>query len=193
MNVCRVAENVLEAADHSIGPTQNLGLGVRWLESRVGLIQPSGEADTAGNRVQFRHAQAMFGKEQVRANDAGDIVFEGGRALQRDQFRRFAEVEPLRNPHRHFAFGALAIKEIDRAIELKQHPPKRFNLLCQIRSKREGLRRNPPFLTGKQSVRRKTVPDHTGLCGSLVIGDGGSDWHNSLRDHRRVIPAGRQK
>jgi len=44
--------------------------GVGRRERAVGLIQPSGQADAAGNAIQFRDAEAVVGEQQVGADDA---------------------------------------------------------------------------------------------------------------------------
>ena len=71
-------------------------------------------------------------QQNVGADDARHVVFERGRTLERDEFRRLAEIEPARDPFRLFAFGAFAVKQIDRAIKLQQHAAQRFNFLRQI-------------------------------------------------------------
>ena len=96
----------------------------------IGLVEPGGEADAAGDGIQFGDAEAVFGDEQVGANDAGQFVLEGGRALECDQVGGFALVEPARDPFRLLAFDALAVEQIDRAIELQQHAPERFQLVA---------------------------------------------------------------
>ena len=71
-------------------------------------------------------------QQNVGADDARHVVFERGRTLERDEFRRLAEVEPAGDPFRLFAFNTFAVKQIDRAIKLQQHPAQRFNFLRQI-------------------------------------------------------------
>ena len=75
--------------------------------------------------------EAMFGDQQVRADDARHLVLQGRRALKRDQVGGLALVQPAGDPFGLFAFHALAVKQIDRAIELKQHAAERFHLLRQ--------------------------------------------------------------
>jgi hypothetical protein len=194
MNVCGVAKDAAEAVNHAVSTADHLWCVVRgaWC---VGIypVQPCSQTDAAGDGVQFRYAEAMFGDEQIRTDDARDFVLESGRALQRDEFSRFAEVEPLRNPSGHLTLGTFAIEEIDGAIELEQHAPERFDFLRQLGSERKRPGRNPPLLSSEQAILGKTVPDKTGLFRSLVNCHGGGDLHDSLREHRRAISSQRQK
>ena len=89
----------------------------------------------------------MFGDEEVRANDARQLVLESRGALDLDEFSRLALVQPAGNPLRLFAFRAFAVEQIDRAIELQQHAPKGFHLFCQGGTQRIRGWRGPPIET----------------------------------------------
>ena len=123
------------------------------------LVQPGGQADAAGNGIQFRDAESVLRDEQIGADDARHFVLERRRALQRDQFGGFALVEPARDPFGLFAFDALAVEQVDRAIELQQHAPERFDLFGQRWRRAEGDRRDPPLVAGEQALRGQLVAD----------------------------------
>ena len=82
----------------------------------------------------------------------GTFVFKGGGALQFDQFRRLALVQPARDPRRLFAGQALAIEQITAAIELEQDPAQTFQFRRQFGAQRKGRGRNAPILPGKQAA-----------------------------------------
>ena len=82
----------------------------------------------------------------------GTSFLNAGERCELDQFGGLAQVEPARDPFRLFAFHALAVKQIDRAIELQQHAPERFDLLRQRRPEREWGRRDPPIVIREQAL-----------------------------------------
>ena len=53
----------------------------------------------------------------------GTSFFKAGGALEFDELGGLALVQPAGDPFRLLAFHALAVEQIDRAIELQQHPP----------------------------------------------------------------------
>ena len=69
-----------------------------------------------------------------------------------EQFRGFALVEPGGHPGRLFAGQALAVEQIDAAIELKQDAAQAFQFLRQFRPKGKRGGRNAPVLPGEKAV-----------------------------------------
>jgi hypothetical protein len=144
------------------------------------LVEPCRQPDAARNGVQFRNGQPRFGQQQIRTDDTRDFIFERRRALQRDEFSRLAKIQPACHPLGHFALGALAVEQIDRTIELKQHPTEGFNFLRHPRAKRKWNWGNLPRLTRKQTSGRKPVSDVIGRRGGLIVGQSGGSLHDSL-------------
>ena len=146
-------------------------IGASWnstlRKNGIGSIEPRRQPDAAGHGIQFRDADAGFRQQNVGPDDARHVVFERGRTLERDEFRRFAEIEPAGDPFRLLALGAFAVKQIDRAIELQQHPPQRFDFPGQFFVERKRYRRNPPVQPGEQTARRERVADEFGLVGGV--------------------------
>src|ERR1017187_681826 len=127
----------------------------------IHLVQPRRESDSAGDRIQFRHADAMVGDEQIRPDDARHFVFESRQELKLDQFPWFAEVEPARDPFRLFALGALAVKQIDRAIKLQQQASERFQFLHHFRAEAKWSRGGPPVMSGEQAFFRQMIANES--------------------------------
>ena len=135
---------------------------IRISQSAIGSIEPRRQPDATGHGIEFRDAEAGFRQQNVRANDARHVVFERGRTLERDEFRRLAEIEPAGDPFRLFALGAFAVEQIDRAIKLQQHPPQRFNFLRQIFAEWKRHWRNPPVESGEQTAGWERGADEAG-------------------------------
>src|SRR5206468_10635229 len=131
-------------------------------ELRIDLIEPASEADAAGDRIEFSDTDAVLGEEQIRPDHAGNFVFENRRALQLDKFSRFALVEPTGDPFRLFPFGAFAIEQIDRTIELKQHTTKSFEIFGEFCAESERDGRHAPGMPGKKTLRRQSVAYRVG-------------------------------
>ena len=153
----RIAENTRETPLHAVGSSKDgtSEIGLRFPISRgrrqfrIGLIQPRGEANAAGDAVEFDQCQAGLGEEQVRTNDARHGVLESRIALQCDQRGRFALIEPGRHPGWLLAADALAIEQIDGAIKLVQDASESIQLPGESWIQGEGFGRNPPMVSGK--------------------------------------------
>ena len=61
---------------------------------------------------------------------------------------RLAQVQPLGDPGGLFAGQALAIEQIDGAVELQKHTAQAFQFLGQVAAQAERRRGNPPLLPG---------------------------------------------
>ena len=156
----RVAENSGKAAQHAILAPED---GVSHL--RIRLIQPGGQADAAGYRIQFRQGEAMVGQEQVGSDDARQVVFQGRGALEVDQGRGLAAVEPGSDPRRLFASDTLSIEQIDGAIELQQHAPECFQFPGQVAPQCKWRGGDPPIHVHEQAALGKLVADEPGAVG----------------------------
>ena len=160
MDTGRVAENAREPFEHAIGATDRSSLlFVPRSESGIGLVQPGRQPDAAGHAVEFCDGKAAVRQQQVRTDHARQIVFEGWGALQFDQFSRLASIQPVRHPGRLLSGDALAIEQVDRAIELEQNAPERFEFLGQFRADGEGRWRSPPVHVGEQSAGGEGIAD----------------------------------
>src|SRR5438552_11694702 len=95
----------------------------------------------------------MLGQEQVWPDDARHLIFERRGALEFDEFRRLALIQPPCDPLGLLAFGALAIKEIDGAVELKQHTAEIFQVFGELRTEAERGRGGSPLVAGEEPLR----------------------------------------
>src|SRR5688500_18498478 len=79
-----------ETLDHTFGAT---GDGCFGRDARndtrdacaplgVRAVEPGGEADAAGDAVEFGDGEAVFGEEKVGTNHLRPLIFEGGGALE---------------------------------------------------------------------------------------------------------------
>ena len=109
----------------------------------------------------------MFRDQQVRTDDARHLIFQGRGALECDEFGGLALVQPAGDPFGLLAFHALPVEQVDRAIELQQHAPKRFNLRRQGRAERVGDRRGPPIVIGEQALWRQALTYEARLRGGI--------------------------
>ena len=71
--VWRFAKNAGKALQHAVRPADDLGRAAG--QRGIGLVEPRGQADAAGDAVQFRDAEAVFGQDDVRADDARHVRF----------------------------------------------------------------------------------------------------------------------
>ena len=175
MHCRRVPEDSSEATQHSLRAAQNACAGLR-----VGLIQPGGEADTAGHRIQLRQGESVVRDQQVRPDHPRQFVFQRGGALQLDQFGGLAAVQPGADPGRLFARDALPVKEIHSAVKLQQHAPERFQFHGQIVAERERGGGNPPIHVGEQSAGGKPVANEMRAFGGGFTR--GGNWRGVHRD-----------
>lgn len=185
MNLLRVAKNPLEAAQHSVHAADGFRVPRSAFRVGVGLVEPAGHADAAGDAVEFGHGQAGFREQQIGADDPRPVALECAVPLPFDQFGGLAPVEQCRDPRRLFAGDALAIEQIDRAIKLQADAAERFNFLRRFRAERKRSRGDTPRLVGEQAAGRQLGTDEfrrlrRGLWGRRIL--------NALQTHRRILP-----
>ena len=95
---------------------------------RVGLIEPAGKTDAAGHGVDFGDDVSGIGQHQVGPNDHRQLVAELLLTRELDELRRLACVEVARDPRGLFAFDALVIELIARALEDEELVPEPLEL-----------------------------------------------------------------
>ena len=147
-----IPENTGEAPQHAIGAADDI-----CTERCVSLIKPRGKADAARDGIEFGHAQAMLGQEQVGTDDTRQVVFQGRGSHQNDEVGGFALIQTARHPVGLFPFGALAVEQIDRAIELQEDAAEFFQLLREIRSEGKRGRGGAPLVPGKEAFGGKCL------------------------------------
>ena len=140
----------------AIGPCDWHGFGIG-----IDLVQPRGQSDAARNGIEFGHRGTVVGEDEIGPDHAGHVVLQRGRALEFDEFGRFAEIEPAGDPFRLFAFDALAVKQIDGAIKLQQHAAEGFEIFGQRRLEPERGRGHAPFVSGEQPAAWHPAADKT--------------------------------
>jgi hypothetical protein len=75
----------------------------------------------------------------------------------------FALVEPAGRPRGLFAFEAVAVEEVDRAVELEQHAAQLFELTDEFRIQREGVWGDAPGLVEEEAAGGQLIEDRLGL------------------------------
>src|SRR6202035_3827819 len=119
--------DAFKAAQHASRAAQHFSS-----QLRIRLIEPRREADAARHRIEFGHAEPVLGDEQIRPDDSRQLVFEYRRALDLDKLRGFSLIQPAGHPIRLFAFDALAVQKIDRAVKLEQDAAQGFQLFANF-------------------------------------------------------------
>ena len=127
-------------------------------EAGVGLVQPCGEADAAGDGVELGDGEGHFfvgarlGEDDVWADDAGDVVAEFFLAGVFDEFGGLAGVEVIGDPAGLLALDAHVVEEIAGAVEEVQAVAEFLQFLEETPVDGEGLRGDEPFLVGEEAL-----------------------------------------
>lgn len=166
------AEDAGEAFAHGVVRAEERG-GIGGGGFPVSLVEPGGEADAAGDGIEFGDGEAVVGEEEVRADDPGDLVTEGGIALPGDEFGRLALVEPAGDPVGGFAGDAASVEEIGGAIELEKDAAEGFDFAGEGGWERKGVQGDPPVEVGEETAGREPVADLAGAIGRFGGGRGG--------------------
>jgi hypothetical protein len=105
----------------------------------------------------------------------------------------FPLVQQLGNPSRLAGRVALAVEQIDRAIELQQNASKGFQFTDEVCLQRKGQRRSPPVLIGEKSSGRKSGLNVSRafeeVCGSRRVHVGGDQKGRSDKAPALFPPA----
>ena len=109
-------------------------------QPRVGFVKPSGETDSARNAIDLGDGEAIFGKNQVRPNDAGNVARESAFTLEGHEFLWFARIEQIGNPRRLTAFDALAVKLVAGPQEKHEAVAELLEFRCESIRQRKGCR-----------------------------------------------------
>jgi hypothetical protein len=125
---------------------------------RVGFIEPCGESNPAGNRVEFADDETLLGEEQVGTNDAGEGLAEGFVAGEGDEFRRFSLLEELGDPGRLFPRDGERVEFVAGLLKNPEAMSQFFEFLQEAGREREGAWREEPVL-----FRKKTLGWERGL------------------------------
>src|SRR5882724_1881212 len=149
-DVAAVRQQIPKAVEHLIAPADNVAT-----KTRIGLVQPAGEADPAGHRIDLSHRITRVGQDQVRANHQGHVLAKLFLARELDQLRRFSRIEILRDPRWLFAFDAALIQLIAGALENVKTMTKLLQLVREFLIDRKRIRRKQKILLGEETVGRK--------------------------------------
>ena len=155
-----LAEDAREAVDHAAFAAEH---GVA--EFRIGLVEPGGEADAAGDAVEFGDGEAGLGEEAVGADDAGEFVLEGGGLLRIEECGGLALIEEWRDPRGLFAGEAVAMEEIRSAIELEEDAAEGVEFLDECSAEGEGGGGDAPMLIREEAGGRERLADEAGAVG----------------------------
>ena len=119
-------KTLLKSFEHSVAATDHL-----VAEFRIGLIQPRGQADAAGNGINFRDRVTFIGQNQIRPDNLWQIIPEFFLARELDQLRGFPGIEIARDPRRLFAFDAELIELIASALKNEEPMPELLQFLFE--------------------------------------------------------------
>ena len=108
-DVCAVREERAEAAVHAVGAAGDVS---GWEEAGVGLVEPCGEADAAGDTVDFGEAEAVVGEEEIRTDDGWELLAEGGETRCVEELGRFTGVGKGGDPWGETAGAAAEVETV---------------------------------------------------------------------------------
>jgi hypothetical protein len=103
-------------------------------------------------------------------------------ALRFQKPGRLALIEPARDPFGLFAFEAVAMQEIYRAVECQQDAPKRIELTRELGTEGERMRGYAPFVAGEETLLRHGVADELRSFGGGISARG-FGWFKGLSLH----------
>ncbi len=155
---CIWGEDGGEAIEHAVGAAGDL-----VVEGGVGLVEPGGEADAAGDAVEFGDTEAVFAEEQVGADDPGQFIFEGVGALELDDVAWFSEFEPMGDPGGLLSGDAMSVEEVAGAVELVEDFSEVADGLGGGWIEGEGFGGGAPIELLEEAMRGELVPDGLGL------------------------------
>ncbi|MFZ4387230.1 MAG: hypothetical protein ACOYOI_03585 [Chthoniobacterales bacterium] len=73
---------------HPLGSAQHIKS-----EFGIGLVQPCGQADAAGNLIQFADGEPLLREDQIGPDHAGYLTAEGRIPTHRHNFRRLTLIQ----------------------------------------------------------------------------------------------------
>ena len=106
-DVPTVWQNAFESIEHSVSGADDF-----LIESRVGLVQPRGQPDSARNRVDLSDDVTVIGENEIWPDDSRKIVANLFALRKFHQLRWFSGIEIARDPFRLFSFDAQLIELI---------------------------------------------------------------------------------
>ena len=124
-------------------------------ERGVGFIQPRGEPDAAGERIELGNGHAVLGEHEIRPEHAWEVVSRGGQASEAADALRFALIEQFGDPGVLF----IEVERIAGALKGAERGPERANELHDVGRQRKGLRGEHPLLFREEALRRKGGAD----------------------------------
>ena len=122
-------------------------------ERGVSGVQPLGQADAAGDAVQFGDGETVVGEHEVGADDERHIGAGGLAAAKGDEVGGFAGVEVGGDPGGLLAGHGTVVKLIAGALQEIEAVTELFELLAEPGVDDERLRRHQPVLFRKKPLR----------------------------------------
>ena len=95
---------------------------------RIGLVEPTGQADPARNRIDFRNDVAILSENEVRPNYSWQSIANFFATRKFNQLFWFTRIEIARDPFRLFSFYAELIQLITGALKNKEPMPELLEL-----------------------------------------------------------------
>ena len=114
-DVAAVWQHSFESIEHSFGAADDF-----FLERGIGLVEPAGQSDSAGNGIDFGDDVTVVRQNEIRTDHSRQILANFFAPRELDQLFRFAGIEIARDPLRLFSFDAELIKLIARALKNEQ-------------------------------------------------------------------------
>ena len=130
-------EHPVRAADHVVGLCA------------VGAVEPGREADATGHAVQLGDGETFFGRDDIRADDARDVVPEDAFAGERDQFGGLTGVQVGGDPGGLFASDAELVEQVAGALEKMQPVAEFLQFIDETVAQGKSAGRKQPFFFRK--------------------------------------------
>ncbi len=153
-DVAAFRQQTAKAIEHSVRPADDVAA-----ERRVGLIEPAGQTDSAGDGIDLGDGVAGLGQDQIGPNDQRQIVAELFLAGELNQIGGLPGVEVFGDPGRLFAFDAALVKLVAGALENEEPMTELLEFFRERGIDRERIGREEEILFGEKAL----------------FGEGGSD------------------
>ena len=146
-NVAAFGKQTPEAVEHAVAATNHV-----IAKGRVDLIEPSGQTDAARDRIDLGDGVAGFRQNEIGPDDERNVVAELFLAGELDQLGGFTGVEVRGDPGGLFAFDALLVKLVARALENEKAMAELLEFLSKFFVDRKRIGRKEKILFSEKAL-----------------------------------------
>lgn len=144
-----VGEDTGEAVEHAIGAADDVFEAEGGGE---GLVEPGGEADAAGDAIEFGEGEAfVFSEDEVGPDDAGGGMAEGIGVGVFEEIGGFAGVDVLGDPRGGGAFEGAMVEVVGGFLEGVEDGAEGFEGADLFFGQGEGFRGEAPVFVGEEA------------------------------------------